>query len=311
MIILGGEMKKLIVFNLIFCIIFILSGINTNASQNSSKSEQIFEITEQVINKIKVTKISSTKESRGNTKSYELEYLEIANRYELNNWQIKDRDEITIYEELIEGEFSPEQSDEMMIKSVSNPGEYDDPEGYLTIRTVISSDGYNFFGDKSYIVTVTVKYAGNYDNSYQAPTFGIRGEDRLVIGHGSGAYYNSERTSIVDGHYQFYSKKPADLRAYVTTWSVTQGFLIYTDFLDTKINLANKLNVNNHFHGDKECMAIYPISLTSNTSLNAVYIHNERLFGGKLSISAGAYGFSLSISGAHTDYSMTPISLSA
>ncbi len=69
--------------------------------------------------------------------------------------------------------------------------------------------------------------------------------------------------------------------------------------------------LTNTLQGDKECMANYPISLTSNTSLNAVYIHNDRLFGGKLSISAGAYGFSLSISGAHTDYSMTPISLSA
>ncbi|MCD4826223.1 MAG: hypothetical protein K8Q99_00420 [Acholeplasmataceae bacterium] len=304
-------MKKIIVFNLFLCVIFVLFGININASQNYTDNEQFFDITEQVINKIKITRINSAKESKGKTKSYELEYLEIANRYELNTWQIKDRDEITIYEELLDGEYSPEQSDEMMIKSVANPGEYDDPEGYLTIRTVISSDGYNSFGDKSYIVTVTVKYAGNYDDSSQTPTFGIRGEDRLVIGHGSGAYYNSERSSIVDGHYQFYSKKPADLRAYVTTWSVTQGFLRYTDFLDTKVNLANKLNVNNHFHGDKECMAIYPISLTSNTSLNAVYIHNERLFGGKLSISAGAYGFSLSISGAHTDYSMTPISLSA
>jgi hypothetical protein len=65
-------MKKYIVFNLTFFAIFALFGININASQNSYDSEQVIDITEQVIDKVKVTKINSAKESKVKTKSYDM-----------------------------------------------------------------------------------------------------------------------------------------------------------------------------------------------------------------------------------------------
>lgn len=310
-------MKKIISLIVFFCIFFTLSSGTVSAKNAPKYNEDIFEITTETAERLKITKIKLSKSYQNNKKINSYEYSRVEKLFDLESWQLCDSNEIIIQDQIISGDFVFDEADAMVARtanitqlSVSDPGSYDDPEGYIWIRTIVRDTGYNSLGDKSYEADVIVAYAGSYSDSYQPPTFATRGEDRIVIGHGSGAYFDSERASRVDGYYQFYGFTPSR-GEWITTWGVTQGFVQQSDFLDTKINLANRLNVNNHFHGDFVSYARYPFALTENTNLYGTYIHNERLFGGKLSLSVGAYGFSISISGSHTEYSITPISLSA
>ena len=310
-------MKKIINLVMLFSLVFILSSGAVNAKSVKQYNEDIFEITTETSERLKITKIKISKNYKNNRRISNYDYSKVEELFDLESWELRDSNEIIIQDQIVLGNFVFDQEDQVKsnisnitASSIADPGSYDDPEGYVWIRTIVRDTGYNSFGDKSYEADVIVAYAGSYGDSYQPPTFWTRGEDRIVIGHGAGAYFNSEEASRVDGYYQFYEYTPSQGQ-WLTTWGVTQGFVGQSDFLDTKINLANRLNVNNNFYGDFVSYARYPFALTSNTTLYASYIHNERLFGGKLTLSVGAYGFSISINGSHTEYSITPIALSA
>lgn len=166
---------------------------------------------------------------------------------------------------------------------------YSDDEGYITMTTIVYDYGKCPSGEKIYYTQVNLKY-----NKY----FKLRNADSLIIRTGDGAVIDFDCTNSATFKYE---KTNENGKTYTQT--------VTSDFSSNYgINYEVQLPADTSVMGSSvsykainwEMSASYYFIAKSTTYVQACYVHNESIWGNKLSISVKGVG--ISVSGRNTTY---------
>lgn len=177
---------------------------------------------------------------------------------------------------------------ENAISSEYDSDVYRDDEGYITMTTIVYDYGKCVTGEEIFYTKVYVDYNKN---------FKMRNQDVLAIRTGDGSVqyfdeplsYGFTYNRLLNGDKLYSSDVSVD---YSSSYGIMYKFNLPSDD-GLGVSGGNPIN-NSHLYCD------YYFIAKSTTFVQTAYIHNEKWFGGNLTVSLGAVG--INIKGGNTTY---------
>ncbi len=193
---------------------------------------------------------------------------------------------------------------------------WSDSEGYLTIYTTAYHRGYTPTGNARYQITAEIDFH---------KTFIMRNEEQLILNHSAAGVFDSTGSewgtmsyhASLHNHSAFVNPpidKEEDVTLNITPdYSQASGVCFKFEWPEDLRQFNNaggalKVDIRN-VYTDWYLTANYYVIATNDTNVAVSYIHNEKITGGALSVSFGAYGISanINIDGTNTPYYARPI----
>lgn len=201
-------------------------------------------------------------------------------------------------------------------KQITAQDSWSDDEGYLTIYTTAYKIGYDKEGDAIYTIEGKVQ---------MHKTFKMRNQEEFVLHHSANGSYKPNSASGQQGYHESYkgynpyvggdtSYEKDIVNNLTPKFSSLSGinfsFKFPEDYNHSSTGGGVSLTSIAHFT-NWWCFGKYDVIVSDKTNVQTCYYHNEKFFGGNLSVSFSAYGLGLSVtvSGTCTKYEAEPILL--
>ena len=171
-----------------------------------------------------------------------------------------------------------------------------DSEGYLTMTTTVYQDGmYGIYNSFHTIATVEMH-----------KKFYLRNTDYIIICNGPDGEINPDKS--LSGFYNYvlhYDDDVYENKHYTTNISKqadeTKNDFSYVQY-SFKLAYNGGSNAVKTTISDEKFTVDYYFYAKDYTGIRLIYIHNEKFFGGSLSINIGPFSYSPKIGGGNTEY---------